>query len=249
MVAAVELLFELAGKPGDRAAEDGDFVDQLVLDPGELLLAARFRRKAAGELLLAGPEDVDAKAARVSDRLERVRLRSRATSTSSGSSESEVSAFVVAPRGPVSPRLVITATPVAQWDISRRSSRGSIVVLTPRSSQTGICNTRSVAERSFDVVVISAGPAGEVAAGRLGKGGLSVALVEKHLVGGECSFYACMPSKALLRPGRPACRDKHRVPGIRTDGARCPGCARAARRGDPQPGRLELRAMAGGAWC
>ena len=64
-------------------------------------------------------------------------VRSSATSTSSGSSESEVSAFVVAPRGPVSPRLVITATPVAQWDISRRSSRGSIVVLTPRSSHNG----------------------------------------------------------------------------------------------------------------
>ena len=73
MVAAVELLLELAGKPGDRAAEDRDFVDQLVLDTGELLLAARFRRKAAGELLLTGPEDVDAKTARVLDRLERVR--------------------------------------------------------------------------------------------------------------------------------------------------------------------------------
>ena len=52
----------------------------------------------------------------------------------------------------------------------------------------------------FDVVVMGAGAAGEVVAGRLGERGLSVAVVEERLVGGECSFYACMPSKALLRP-------------------------------------------------
>src|SRR3954468_6080315 len=54
--------------------------------------------------------------------------------------------------------------------------------------------------REFDVVVIGAGAAGEVTAGRLGQNGLSVAIVEESLVGGDCSFYACMPSKALLRP-------------------------------------------------
>jgi len=54
---------------------------------------------------------------------------------------------------------------------------------------------------TFDVVVIGAGPAGEVAAGRCADGGLSVAIVERELVGGECSYWGCIPSKAMLRPG------------------------------------------------
>ncbi|HEX2090314.1 MAG TPA: NAD(P)/FAD-dependent oxidoreductase [Actinomycetota bacterium] len=49
--------------------------------------------------------------------------------------------------------------------------------------------------------MIGAGPPGENAAGRCADGGLSVAIVEERLVGGECSYYACIPSKALLRPG------------------------------------------------
>jgi dihydrolipoamide dehydrogenase len=53
----------------------------------------------------------------------------------------------------------------------------------------------------FDVVVIGAGPAGENAAGRVADGGLSVAIVERELIGGECSYWGCIPSKVLLRPG------------------------------------------------
>ena len=52
----------------------------------------------------------------------------------------------------------------------------------------------------FDVIVIGAGPTGENAAARAVRGGLTAAIVESELVGGECSYWACMPSKALLRP-------------------------------------------------
>jgi pyruvate/2-oxoglutarate dehydrogenase complex dihydrolipoamide dehydrogenase (E3) component len=69
-----------------------------------------------------------------------------------------------------------------------------------------------MSERAFDAIVLGAGPAGEVVAGRLADGGFSVAVVEPHLVGGECSFYACMPSKALLRPGE-LIAEARRVPG------------------------------------
>jgi pyruvate/2-oxoglutarate dehydrogenase complex dihydrolipoamide dehydrogenase (E3) component len=71
-----------------------------------------------------------------------------------------------------------------------------------------------MSEREFDVVVLGAGPAGEVCAGRLGEAGQEVAIVESHLIGGECSFYACMPSKAMLRPGE-LLTEVRRIPGVR----------------------------------
>ena len=67
-------------------------------------------------------------------------------------------------------------------------------------------------ENSFDVVVIGAGPVGENVADGAVKGGLSVAIVERELVGGECSYWACMPTKALLRDAA-ALRAVRHLPG------------------------------------
>ena len=53
----------------------------------------------------------------------------------------------------------------------------------------------------YDAIVVGAGPVGQVCAGELADGGMRVAIVERELVGGECSYWACIPSKTLLRPG------------------------------------------------
>lgn len=66
---------------------------------------------------------------------------------------------------------------------------------------------------AYDVIVLGAGPVGENVADRTRAAGLSTAIVESELVGGECSYWACMPSKALLRPVI-ARADARRVPGL-----------------------------------
>lgn len=68
-------------------------------------------------------------------------------------------------------------------------------------------------EDTYDVVVIGGGPVGENAADRAVRGGLKTALVDHERFGGECSYWACIPSKALLRPGN-ALAAARRLPGV-----------------------------------
>jgi pyruvate/2-oxoglutarate dehydrogenase complex dihydrolipoamide dehydrogenase (E3) component len=70
-----------------------------------------------------------------------------------------------------------------------------------------------LSNKTYDAIVLGAGPAGEVVAGRLADAGWKLAIVEKDLVGGECSYYACMPSKALLRPAD-VLAEARRIPGV-----------------------------------
>lgn len=72
--------------------------------------------------------------------------------------------------------------------------------------------TPETLQREFDVIVIGAGAVGENVADRVVQGGLTAVLVEAELVGGECSYWACIPSKALLRPGT-ALHGAQTVPG------------------------------------
>jgi dihydrolipoamide dehydrogenase len=70
-----------------------------------------------------------------------------------------------------------------------------------------------MSDKAYDAVILGAGPAGEVVAGKLADAGWKVAIVERDLVGGECSYYACMPSKALLRPAD-VLAEAQRIPGV-----------------------------------
>lgn len=71
----------------------------------------------------------------------------------------------------------------------------------PSTMSAALGSVSGMSEREYDLVVIGAGPVGENVADRAVQAGLTAAIVESELVGGECSYWACMPSKALLRSG------------------------------------------------
>ncbi|WP_432563643.1 dihydrolipoyl dehydrogenase family protein [Kineococcus sp. SYSU DK003] len=80
------------------------------------------------------------------------------------------------------------------------------------SSNSSTPGSDGTEDDTFDVVVIGAGPVGENVADRITRAGLSAAVVERELVGGECSYWACMPTKALLRSAA-VLRAARNVPG------------------------------------
>src|SRR6478752_5585045 len=88
-----------------------------------------------------------------------------------------------------------------------------------------------MATRDYDLIVIGAGPVGENIADRAKQGGLTVVVVESELVGGECSYWACMPSKTLLRSGA-ALRAARDVDGARQSVRGSVDVAAALRRRD-----------------
>ena len=106
--------------------------------------------------------------------------------------------LTVVPTSSMSSRTVSRHTPAAYWRSAVVKSAVSTGMAASRPHrQDG--RVTETAENTYDVVVLGAGSTGENVADIVVRGGLTAVLVESELVGGECSYWACMPSKALLR--------------------------------------------------
>jgi pyruvate/2-oxoglutarate dehydrogenase complex dihydrolipoamide dehydrogenase (E3) component len=88
---------------------------------------------------------------------------------------------------------------------------------------------RKVSDAEFDVIVIGMGPGGEDLAGRLAEVGLKTAGVESRLVGGECPYFGCVPSKMMIRAGN-LLAEARRVPGMAGQATTDPSWDPVARR-------------------
>src|SRR5918997_3033816 len=115
--------------------------------------------------------------------------------------------LTVVPTSSMPSRTVSRQTPEAYWAMAAAYWAASTGMAASRPHRQD-----ELVERTYDVVVIGAGSTGENVADIVVRGGLTAVLVESELVGGECSYWACMPSKALLR-GSEALADARAVDG------------------------------------
>src|SRR6478736_3034099 len=99
-------------------------------------------------------------------------------------------------------------------DPADRAARGARPGRRCTSAPPRRARVRRGMSRRYDAYVVGAGPAGTVCAGELADRGMKVGLAERERVGGECSYWACIPSKTLLRPGE-ALEGARHAPGAR----------------------------------